>query len=78
MGHPLISVPSMVVRRSPHQRTAYIATCRQRLNADEKQQHCYEEELLRHIHYPDSPTDFDDARRIFMLKQPKQDFSNYV
>ena len=72
IGHRTIIVQSMAVCRSSHQRTAQIATCRQRLNADEKQQHCYEEELLRHIQYSDSPTDFDDARRIFVLKQPKR------
>jgi hypothetical protein len=48
VGHLAIIVQSMAVCRSSHQRTAQIATCRQRLNADEKQQYCCEEDLLRH------------------------------
>jgi hypothetical protein len=49
MGHLHIGVQGLAMCRSSQQRAAYIATCRQRLNADEKQQHCYEEELLSHI-----------------------------
>jgi hypothetical protein len=49
IGHLTIIVQSMAVCRSSHQRTAQIATCRQRLNADEKQQYCCEEDLLRHL-----------------------------
>jgi hypothetical protein len=49
IGHLTIIVRSMAVCRSSHQRTAQIATCRQRLNADEKQQYCCEEDLLRQL-----------------------------
>ncbi len=49
IGHLTIIVQSMAVCRRSHQRTAQIATCRQRLNADQKQQYCCEEDLLRHL-----------------------------
>jgi hypothetical protein len=49
IGHLTIIVQGMAVCRRSHQRTAQIATCRQRLNADQKQQYCCEEDLLRHL-----------------------------
>jgi hypothetical protein len=55
MGHPLICVPGMPVRRNLHQRAAYIATCRQGLN--EKQQHCHKRSFFGMFNYFPSQKD---------------------
>jgi hypothetical protein len=64
MGHLHIGVQGVAMCRSSHQRAAYIATCRQRLNADEKQQHCYEEELLSHFPLPLPTKDVDACDKL--------------
>jgi hypothetical protein len=50
MGHLLVCLHRVAICRSSHQRAAQLATYLHRLNADEKQQHRYEEELLSHFH----------------------------
>jgi hypothetical protein len=49
IGHLAIIMQSMAMCRSSQQRTAQIATCCRRLNADEEQQYCCEEDFLRHL-----------------------------
>jgi hypothetical protein len=71
IGHLTIIVQSMAVCRSSHQRTAQIATCRQRLNADQKQQHCCEEDLLRQFSLLSSANGSDSSSNArFVFKQP--------
>jgi hypothetical protein len=65
----------MAVGRSPHQRAAYIATCRKRLNADEKQQHCDEEKLLRHVPLLSFANDVDSSEESAFLLNKQKGFS---